>query len=177
MGKLVWLKLIRGTVLELPGLTDCGRQPLVFRVPTLIKRCVTQDVFNHPFVQRYLAQGMLVVDQIASPVPAATKPTVAIPVVAAVAAPTPATVALVEAPLPLAVALTEPAPAPEAASAESAPLETEEAEATPEATPSEVSEGLSASLETADPSPEPLPSMNAEMSKPYTDTPRRRRRG
>jgi hypothetical protein len=177
MGKMVWLKLIRGTVLELPGLTDCGRQPLVFRVPTLIKRCVTQDVFNHPFVQRYLAQGMLVVDQIASPTPAPLKTAVAAPVAAAAPAVTPATVALVETPLPLAIALTEPAPAPEAIPTASAPLELEEAATVPEVMPSEVSEGLSASLDTADPSPEPLPSMDVEMSKPSTDTPRRRRRG
>lgn len=46
--------------IEIRPLTDNGGQPLTFRPPGLVRRCVTEEVFNHPAVQRYIQRRMLI---------------------------------------------------------------------------------------------------------------------
>jgi len=75
---LCYLRLVQGAVLELTGLTDYAGQPLVFRGPGFLRRCVTRETYNHPYVQRYVAQRMLELEG-ALP-PPATTPAVEIPV-------------------------------------------------------------------------------------------------
>lgn len=58
--KLHWLKLDRPCILEIPQLKDFAGQPLVFRTPAFVMRCVTDDVFNNPLVQAYKDQLLLV---------------------------------------------------------------------------------------------------------------------
>jgi septal ring-binding cell division protein DamX len=76
--KLHWLQLNRsGVVLEISHLKDYGGQPLVFRPPSLTRRCVTDEVFNNPLVADYRTQRLLIeVDSsgAVSPPPAAPTP-------------------------------------------------------------------------------------------------------
>lgn len=163
MAKVAWLKLIRGTTLELPGLVDYAGQPLVFRMPALVKRCVSADLLEHAFVKRYVAQGMLAIDQ-------AT--------VARAAAPAVVPAAPVVKPVEVAPVAVQPPPPPPEPVVESAPQQVEvEASEEVVAEQAAVSDGPTLSPETTDPSPEPPMSMAQEVSKPTTDTPRRRRRG
>ena len=56
--KLRYLQLARPCTLELP-LKDYAGQPLIFRSRGFLRRCVTQEVYDHDLVQRYLRQGYL----------------------------------------------------------------------------------------------------------------------
>lgn len=170
MGTYTWLKLVKGSTLVLPGLTDHGNQPLVFRSPVLIRRCVTKATFENPLVQRYVAQGMLVVDADMSPkaaAPAAEPTAVKLP------PPPPATsvispvdVVIKPGPEPVVVVESAPQPPPEPE-----PVVVEET-ILAAATVSDDSAPMA-----ADQSPEPALSTMAEAPKSTTDTPRRRRRG
>ena len=182
MGKGVWLRLVKGTVLDISRLRDVNQQPLFFRTPTLIRRGVSEETFNHELVQRYVANRMLIVEAAASPVTrhaaAPAAPPVVVPAPAVEPAPVsaPVTAASVEEPLAPSPVLPETV-VEETIETVSAPSDVVDAAPVLEEVLSEVSDGPTPSPETADPSPEPLPSMDEEMRKPSTDTPRRRRRG
>ena len=58
--RLRWLQLMQPCTIEIRPLTDNVGQPLTFRPPGLTRRCVTEEVFNHPAVQRYIQRRMLI---------------------------------------------------------------------------------------------------------------------
>jgi len=101
---LHWLQMNRACVLEVPQLKDYGGQPLIFKGAQQT-RCVTEDVFNHPVIQTYLAQLLLIEVDVAGnvAVPAARTVEVAEPVKVE------ETIAVVETP---AAAVVEPTPEP-----------------------------------------------------------------
>ena len=101
---LHWLQMNRACVLEVPQLKDYGGQPLIFKGAQQT-RCVTEDVFNHPVIQTYLAQLLLIEVDVAGnvAVPAARTVEVAEPVKVV------ETIAVVETP---AAAVVEPTPEP-----------------------------------------------------------------
>jgi hypothetical protein len=90
-----WLQINRPCILELKQLKDYGGQPLIFK-GGLQKRCVTEEVFQHPMVQGYLSQQLLVeVDQDGKPATGAAvvAPSIPAPMPAPAPAPAPAPVA------------------------------------------------------------------------------------
>jgi hypothetical protein len=111
----------RACVLEVPQLKDYGGQPLIFKGAQQT-RCVHEDVFNHPVIQTYLAQLLLIEVDVAGnvAVPAARTVEVAEPVkvvetiavVETPAAPVVETIAVVETPA-APVVETAPEPVPE----------------------------------------------------------------
>lgn len=177
MGTYTWLRLVRGGTLVFPGMTDHVNQPLVFRSPSLLRRCVTKNTFEHASVQRYIAQGMLVVDSDMSPKISA--PAAALPAVK----PAPVTPRVPEPPPVVAISELAPPVAEEPAetvssAVESAPLvEPEPVLAVEEAVAVEANISDGPAPQAADQSPEPALSPVAEAPKPSTDTPKRRRRG
>mgnify|MGYP001339280699 FL=1 len=65
----------RACVLEVPQLKDYGGQPLIFK-GAMQTRCVTEDVFNHPVIQTYLTQLLLIEVQSTGAVSVPAAPTV-----------------------------------------------------------------------------------------------------
>lgn len=104
---LHWLQMNRACVLEVPQLKDYGGQPLIFKGAQQT-RCVHEDVFNHPVIQTYLAQLLLIEVDVAGnvAVPAARTVEVAEPVKVV------ETIAVVETPA-APVVETTPEPVPE----------------------------------------------------------------
>ena len=80
---LHWLQLNRPCILEVPQLKDYAGQTLIFRSPALQTRCVTTEVFNHPLVQAYRDQLLLVeVAGNGAVIPPAAAPVVEVAVIA-----------------------------------------------------------------------------------------------
>ena len=65
----------RACVLEVPQLKDYGGQPLIFK-GAMQTRCVTEEVFNHPVIQGYLTQLLLIEVQSTGAVSVPAAPTV-----------------------------------------------------------------------------------------------------
>jgi len=104
---LHWLQMNRACVLEVPQLKDYGGQPLIFK-GALQRRCVHDDVFNHPVIQTYLAQLLLIEVDAAGAVTVSAAPTVEIAEPVKVVE----TIAVVETPI-APVVETPPDPVPE----------------------------------------------------------------